>query len=88
MEPAMQLALVQGRATATVKHASLHKQRLLVVLPLGSDRKPSGDPVIAVDQLGAGRNDIVIISSDGLGLRQLLRNDNSPARWWVLGIVD
>lgn len=84
----MQLALVQGRATATVKHASLQKQRLLIVVPLGSDRKPAGDPVIAVDQLGAGNNDTVIISSDGLGLRQVLNSNNSPARWWVLGIVD
>ena len=84
----MQLAIVKGRATSTVKHASLAKQKLLIVQPLGVGDKPNGDPVIAVDQLGAGRGDKVIISSDGLGLRQMLKNDQSPARWWTTGIVD
>ena len=84
----MQLAIVKGRATSTVKHASLAKQKLLSVQPLGVGDKPTGDPVIAVDQLGAGRGDKVIISSDGLGLRQMLKNDQSPARWWTTGIVD
>ncbi len=84
----MQLALVQGRVTATVKHASLAKQKLLIVFPLGIDGKPQGDPVIAVDQLGAGKGDTVMISSDGLGLRGMLKNDQSPARWWTMGIVD
>ena len=84
----MQLAIVQGRVTATVKHASLAKQKLLIVQPLGAGGKENGDPVIAVDQLGAGRGDTVIISSDGLGMRERLKNDQSPARWWTTGIVD
>jgi len=41
-----------------------------------------------IDQLGAGQNDVVIISSDGRGLRELLGHDNSPARWFTIGIVD
>ncbi len=84
----MQIALVQGRVTATVKHASLAKQKLLICLPLGGDGKPVGDPVLAVDQQGAGRGDKVLITSDGQGLRALLKNDTSPARWWTIGIVD
>jgi len=84
----MQLALVTGRATATVRHKSLVAAKLLVCQPLGVDESPNGDPVLAVDQLGAGAGDRVIISSDGLGLRELLKDNNSPARWWTLGIVD
>jgi ethanolamine utilization protein EutN len=84
----MQLALVQGRVTTTVKHASLAKQKLLICQTLSADGKPVGDPVLAVDQLGAGRGDRVLITSDGLGLRDLLKNQQSPARWWTLGIVD
>ena len=84
----MQLAIVQGRATSTVKHPSLAGAKLLICQPLGVDRKPSGDPVLAVDKLGAGSGDQVIISSDGLGLRDLLGDQTSPARWWTLGIVD
>ena len=84
----MQLALVQGRATSTVKHRSLGGAKLLICQLLGRDRQPAGDPVLAVDQLGAGGGDVVMLSSDGQGLRQLLNDDNSPVRWWTLGIVD
>ena len=84
----MQLALIQGRATATVKHPSLAAAKLLVCQFLGADGRPTGDPVLAVDKLGAGAGDRVILTSDGMGLRELLGDNNSPARWWTLGIVD
>jgi len=84
----MQLAVVKGRATSTVKHASLEGWKLLVCQMLGNAGQPAGDPVLVLDKLGAGAGDRVIISSDGLGLRTLLGFDNSPARWWTLGIAD
>ena len=84
----MQLALVKGRATSTVKHPSMEGWRLLVCEMLGSTGQGVGDPVLVLDQLGAGAGDRVIITSDGLGLRQLLGYDNSPVRWWTLGIAD
>ncbi len=82
------MALVIGRATATVRHKSLAGVKLLICQTLGVDKKPNGDPVIAVDRLGAGAGDTVLISSDGLGLRELLGDNSSPARWWVQGLVD
>ena len=63
-------------------------EKLLACQALGSDGRPAGDPVLAVDQLGAGMGDRVILSSDGRGLRNLLNDENSPVRWWTLGIVD
>jgi len=84
----MLLAVVQGRATATVKHATLAGQRLLIAQQLGGDLQPTGDPQLIIDQLGAGCGDVVIISSDGRGLRERLGKDNSPARWFTLGIID
>jgi ethanolamine utilization protein EutN len=84
----MQLATVQGRATSTVKHRSLNGVKLLVCQPMDIAHAPSGDPVLVVDQLGAGAGDVVMISSDGLGLREILHDENSPARWWTQGIID
>ncbi|MEX0775308.1 MAG: EutN/CcmL family microcompartment protein [Phycisphaeraceae bacterium] len=84
----MQLAHVQGRATSTVKHPSLAGARLLVCQLLDAAGQPAGDPVLALDKLGAGRGDKVILTSDGLGLREMLGKPNSPARWWTLGLVD
>lgn len=84
----MQIAQVQGRATTTVRHASLAGVRLLVCQPLGNEMQDEGDPIIAVDKLGAGKGDRVLLTSDGRGLRELLNDGNSPVRWWTLGIVD
>ena len=84
----MQLAIVQGRATSTVKHPSLEGWKLLVAQMVGNNGQPVGDPVLVIDRHGAGAGDTVVISSDGLGLRELMGANNGPARWWTLGIVD
>ncbi len=85
----MQAGKVVGSATSTVKHPSMEGWKLLVVQPLLSDRaSPDGDAVLAVDALGAGAGETVIISSDGKGTRELLQNDNTPVRWSVIGIAD
>ncbi len=80
---------VVGEATATVRHPSMQGWKLLVVQPLAADgASPDGDPILAVDHLGAGRGDVVIVSSDGRGTRELLGRDDTPVRWSVLGICD
>lgn len=83
----MQLALIQGNATATVRHPSLRGQRLLVGQQLDSQFKPTGDPQLLLDQMGAGAGDVVIISSDGRGLRELIGHNNSPARWYTIAML-
>ena len=62
---------------------------LLLVMALQADgRTAEGDPVLAVDTLGAGRGDKVMITSDGIGTRELVGDNTSPVRWSVLGILD
>jgi microcompartment protein CcmK/EutM len=85
----MQLGQVIGTATATVKHPSMSGWKLLIVQPfLADDEIPDGDPVLAIDSCGAGRGERVIITSDGAGTRALVKSDNTPVRWSVLGIAD
>jgi ethanolamine utilization protein EutN len=84
----MQLARVVGHATATVKHASLHGWRLLLVQPLTPDEKPDGEPLLALDNLGANPSSLVIVSNDGAAAREMVGAKNSPARWFVLGMRD
>ena len=80
---------VIGNATSTVKHSTMQGWKLLVVQPLMNDGlSADGDPVLAVDLLGAGAGEIVIISSDGKATGELLQADNTPVRWSVLGIAD
>ncbi len=80
---------VVGCATATVKHPSMEGAKLLLVMALrGDGRSIEGDPILVVDTLGAGIGEKVMITSDGIGTRQLLGSDTSPVRWSVLGIPD
>jgi ethanolamine utilization protein EutN len=84
----MQLGEVIGHATSTVKHATLHGWRLVIVQPLDARSKADGVPILAIDSLGGSRGDRVIISSDGKATRELVGAENSPARWMVIGLAD
>lgn len=84
----MQLGKVIGHATATIKHPSMVGLRLAIVQMLGAARKPEGDPVVAVDKLGSGIGQTVVLNSDGKAARDLVGNDKTPVRWFVIGVVD
>jgi ethanolamine utilization protein EutN len=84
----MQLATIVGHATATVKHPSMNGWKLLIAQPLALDEKADGEPVLAIDTLGAGLDSRVLLSSDGSGVQQLMKNKNTPVRWFVMGICD
>ncbi|MFN4260516.1 MAG: EutN/CcmL family microcompartment protein [Gemmataceae bacterium] len=84
----MQLAKVVGHAVATVKHPSMSGWRLVVVQPLTSDGNNDGEPLLSIDSLGSRVGDLVVLSNDGAGARQLVGANNSPIRWFVMGICD
>jgi ethanolamine utilization protein EutN len=85
----MQLARIIGTVTTTVKHRSLVGARLLVGQPLMADRTtPDGDPQLVIDTLAAAAGDLVVITSDGRMLREILKSDTTPARWSTIGLVD
>jgi ethanolamine utilization protein EutN len=85
----MQLARVIGTAISTVKHSSLIGAKMLVVTPLMADRRAiDGDPIIAVDAVGAGHGEIVMVTSDGKHAGELVGRNDSPVRWTICGIVD
>lgn len=84
----MQLGTVIGHATSTIKHPSLNGWRMAIVQPLDVNRKPEGDPQVAVDRYNAGAGQTVLLNSDGKGARELIGNEKTPVRWYVIGIVD
>jgi ethanolamine utilization protein EutN len=84
----MQSALIIGRATATVKHPSMEGQKLLICQPLGADGQGDGDPLIVTDTQGCTSGDRVFISSDSKRLREIIGDNNTPLRWFILGRVD
>lgn len=85
----MQVGTVVGSATSTIKHESMHGTKLLIVQPYLQDGvTPDGDPVLAVDNVGAGRGEVVLITSDGRHARDVLKAEKTPVRWSVIGIRD
>ncbi len=83
----MQLAKIIGRTTSTIKHPSLAGWRMLVVQPLGTDGA-DGEPLIAIDALGGGKGDVVMITSDGSSVRDMIGTNDTPVRWAIIGIMD
>ena len=43
-----------GNVVATVKDPGLQAEKLLVIQPLSPERKPEGEPLVAVDNAGVG----------------------------------
>ncbi len=57
----MRLGKVIGTVVCTRKEPGLDGKKLLVVQPISTQSQPVGKPVIAVDSVGAGTGEVVII---------------------------
>jgi microcompartment protein CcmK/EutM len=85
----MLIGRVLGSATASLKHESMRGYKMLLVQPHQADGvSPDGDPILAIDGVGAGPGEMVIITSDGRGARELLKTEATPVRWTICGICD
>ena len=84
----MQRAITIGTTNASIKHVSLSGSKMLIVQPVLVDGSPDGDPLIAIDGVGAGPGDTVMITSDGRYGRKILNSQINPVRWTVIGIED
>ncbi|MBL9206413.1 MAG: EutN/CcmL family microcompartment protein [Opitutaceae bacterium] len=84
----MQLARIDGVIVSTVCHASMRGHRSVICQPLGPDGKDEGTPVLAIDSLGAGLHQTVMITTDGSATRELVGDERSPLRNSVQAIVD
>lgn len=84
----MRLARVIGTVVATVKHPAFAGLKLMLCQPLGPDGRVSGAQMIAVDRVQAGPGDVVLILSEGNGIRQLFGGKVLPIRSAIVGIVD
>ncbi len=84
----MFIARIDGSITSTVKHKSLHGRRLLIGQRLEADGRDVGEPMVVLDDLGAGIGSHVLVTSDGDLARHELHDNTTPTRMMVVGIVD
>jgi ethanolamine utilization protein EutN len=84
----MLIARVIGDVVATVKHPSHVGRKILLVQPLNLDGSDKGDAVVAVDSVGAGAGDRVLLVTDGFAAMTAVDRPNSPLDMAVIGFID
>ena len=84
----MILGRITGSVVSTIHHSIVDDRKLLVAERLDAEGKPTGGYLIALDAIGAGRGETVLIIDEGNGARQILDDANAPVRSLVVGIVD
>ena len=84
----MKLGKVRGTVVATIQSPALDGHRLLLCDLLDPTGEVVGGPLIAVDTVGAGAGETVLILDEGNSARQILAESDAPIRAVVAGIVD
>lgn len=84
----MKLARVAGTVVSTINEPTFDGQRLLLCDYLTPEGEPRGGYVIAVDVVGAGVGETVLVLDEGTGARQILEKAVAPVRAVVVGIID
>jgi len=84
----MQLARVVGTVVSTQKHATFEGAKLLLVQPVTLDDAPRGTALLAVDSVGAGVHEKVLIVMEGRAAGEALGRKGAPVDAAIIGIVD
>lgn len=84
----MTIGRVIGAVAATQKHRKLDGAKLLLVQPEGVNASPAGTPVLAIDSVGAGVGDRVLLVIEGKAAGAALRRSAAPVDAAIIGIID
>lgn len=83
----MFFAKVIGNVWATRKDENLNSFKLLFIQPMNSRRENTGDPIVAVDTVGAGNDETVIYITAREAVIPL-PVEMAPVDASIVGIVD
>ena len=83
----MILARVVGNVVCTRKDEKLVGTKLLLVQPVDLSDQAKGNPLVAIDVVGAGEGELVLLVQ-GSSARQTLRTEGNPVDCTVFAIVD
>ncbi|HMO50470.1 MAG TPA: EutN/CcmL family microcompartment protein [Kiritimatiellia bacterium] len=79
---------VIGQIYSTINHPFYDGKKLMIVEKTDPTGKAGSDYLIAVDSVGAGPGEPVLILDEGNGARQVLNDANAPVRSVIVGIID
>ncbi len=83
----MIVAKVMGVAVASLKHETLKTTKLLLVQPSDATGEPCGELFLAVDLVGAGEGELVVVSQ-GSSARMATGQNAAPIDAVIVGILD
>ncbi|MGQ0648547.1 MAG: EutN/CcmL family microcompartment protein [Gemmatimonadaceae bacterium] len=84
----MFIARVVGDVVATHRHGELGGHKLLLICRLALDGREEGTEVIALDVIGVGVGERVLVVQEGNAARSLFKSGKIPAQAVVVGVVD
>lgn len=85
----MYLGRVTGSVVSSVKHSAFKNKKILLVKPMQPDGSEEKTTMVAVDTIGAGENDVVLVASEGRTATEILGFDQRiPLRSVIVAIVD
>jgi microcompartment protein CcmK/EutM len=84
----MQIGRVIGTVVSTQKHRTFEGAKLLLVQPLNIDDTPRGSVLLAVDGVGAGVNEKVLVVLEGRAAGEALGRKAAPVDAAIVGIID
>ena len=84
----MYIAKVIGKVVSVIKHPAYENRTLLLVQPLSLKSQLVRTPTIALDYVGAGEGDVVLVGAGPGVAQEVFGIENAPIRELVMGIVD
>ena len=84
----MILGRIIGSVVSTIHHSIVDGHKLLVAERLDASGQSGDGYVIAIDAIGAGQGETVLILDEGNGARQILDDADAPVRSVVVAVVD
>lgn len=84
----MYLARVLGPVVTPEQHPFFDGRTLLLVRRVEPDGRGTGPDRVAVDRVGAGPGDVVLVLEEGNSARQIVGDAKAPLRSVVVGFVD
>ena len=84
----MLLGRVVGNVVSTKKHKAFDGAKLLLVQPVTVDDAPRGPVLLAVDGVGAGVDEKVLLVLEGRAAGEVVGRKAAPVDAAIVGIVD
>lgn len=84
----MLIATVVGAVVSTQKNEKLHSTKLLLVQPLGPGDELRGPALLAIDSVGAGVGEKVLVVVEGKAAGAALGRQSAPVDAAIVGIID